>query len=438
MRPVWAIALPAMLTNIATALFGLADMWTIGRLGDASAQGSVELGAKLMFGLLNAFNFLRSGTIALIAQASGRGDAQLQAGTLARALGVSLAIGLLLLAAMPLIVPIGLNLLEAKGALRQGAADYVAIRYWSGPIWLANCVLVGWMIGRRRVRAVLIVEVGANIAHIALDLALVLGFGLGLSGVAAATFLSETLKCALLAALVFRQPEARQAITAARHRLTWSGAALRPLFAINRDLFLRTALLTVALLLLARGGAQQGPVILAANGILFQLFMLGTLILDGFESAAQVLCAESVGAQDRARFRAVLRAAMIAGGAAAVALSLIGLTAGAPLTGLFSTDPAVIAAAARDSLWLAVLPLAGFASFVFDGVFVGAGWTRAMLGTMIAAMILYVALLALAHPLGNAGLWLAFSVFYLARGLFQFLVLPRLTNRSFNPAATRP
>jgi hypothetical protein len=41
-RLVWSIALPAMLTNVATALSGLADMRAIGRLGDAAAQGAVE------------------------------------------------------------------------------------------------------------------------------------------------------------------------------------------------------------------------------------------------------------------------------------------------------------------------------------------------------------------------------------------------------------
>ena len=62
-RSILAIALPSMLTNVATALFGLADMWVIGRLGDAAAQG----GAKLLMTLLIVFNFLRSGTVALIA-----------------------------------------------------------------------------------------------------------------------------------------------------------------------------------------------------------------------------------------------------------------------------------------------------------------------------------------------------------------------------------
>ena len=42
-----------MLTNVATALFGLADLWVIGQLGDAEPQAGVELGAKFMLGLLD-------------------------------------------------------------------------------------------------------------------------------------------------------------------------------------------------------------------------------------------------------------------------------------------------------------------------------------------------------------------------------------------------
>lgn len=437
-RLVWAIALPAMLTNVATALFGLADMWTIGRLGDASAQGAVELGAKYMMGLLNVFNFLRTATVALTAQAAGRDDADAQAATLARALAAAGAIGAVLLMAMPLAIPLGLDLLEAHGPMRADAARYVAIRYWSGPVWLLNCVLVGWLIGRRRVRTVLGVEVAANLAHIALDLALVLGLRWSVAGVAAATVASEAAKGLLLAAFVLREPEARRALAAARRRLTWAPEALRALFAINRDLFLRTVLLSLAMVLLARGGAQEGSTVLAANGILFQLFMLATLLLDGFESAAQVLCAEAIGARDGHRFTAALRATLLSATMVAAALAGIALGAGAWLASAFSTDPQVIATAARHSWWLAVLPLAGFASFVLDGVFVGAGWTRAMLGTMLAAMTVYAALLFAADPLGNDGLWLAFAMFFVVRAAAQLAVLPRLVRRGFSGGAAPP
>src|SRR6187401_1450356 len=135
-RAIWAIALPSMLTNVATALFGLADLWVIGQLGDADAQAGVELGAKFMMGLLVVFNFLRTGTIALTAQAAGRGDDSAQAATLVRAAGLALLVGLALLALMPLAIPAGLELLHARDGVAAAAGTYVGIRYWGGLLWL--------------------------------------------------------------------------------------------------------------------------------------------------------------------------------------------------------------------------------------------------------------------------------------------------------------
>lgn len=431
-RLLWSIAFPAMLTNLATALFGLADMWAIGRLGDAPAQGAVELGAKFMMAMLNVFNFLRTSTVALTAQGAGRGDRQAQAATLARAMAVALGIGAVLIMAMPLAIPFGLDLLDARAAVRESAHHYIAIRYWAAPLWLGNCVLVGWLIGQRLVRHVLVVEVLANLVHIALDLFLVLVVHWGVAGVAAATLTSEAFKFLVLAAIVLNRPAARVAFAAIRLRATWHRVDLAALFALNRDLFLRTLLLTAVMLLFARTGAQGGPVTLAANGILFQIFMLATLILDGFESAAQVLCGEALGAGERARFTASVRAALIWGGISALVLTLGYAAGGEALAARFNTDPAVIARAAQFVPWVMVMPIAGYASFVLDGVFVGAGWTRAMLGTMAVAMAAYGALLWLLHPFGNAGLWTAFVLFFLVRAASQFAVLPRKTRISFS------
>lgn len=427
----WAIALPAMLTNVATALFGMADMWTIGRLGEASAQGGVELGAKFMLGLLNVFNFLRMSTVALTAQGSGRGALAEQRRTLARAMAVALGIGAVLLLAMPVTIPTGLNLLAASGPVRLDAHTYIAIRYWAAPLWLANCVLTGWLIGKRRVRHVLGVEITANVAHIALDLVLVLVLHRGIAGVAIATVMSEFLKFALLAAIALRDPSAGQAIVAATDRRTWTRHDLAKLFALNRDLFIRTLLLTGAILVFARMGAQAGPVTLAANGVLFQLFMLATLLLDGFESGAQVLCGEAMGAGSKSRFIAATRTTLVWGGITGAILAGLYAVAGARLAATFSTDPAVIAEIARYAGWLTVLPILGVTSFVLDGVFVGAGWTRAMLKTMGAASIVYGVLLFTLQPFHNHGLWAAFAALFAARAIGQSVLLPRLIRAGF-------
>lgn len=431
---IWAIALPSMLTNVATALFGLADLWVIGQLGQAEAQAGVEVGAKFMMGLLIVFNFLRSGTVALTAQASGRGDAEEQARTLLRAGAIALAIGIGLLLLMPLAIPFGLDLLHARGEVAGQARVYVEIRYWGGALWLLNAVLVGWLIARRRVRTVLYVEIAANLLHIGLDLLFVLGFGWGVAGVAAATLASEGAKLAAVAIAAAREGPAALALTLLRDGATWSRHALAALFRLNRDLFIRTVLLTAAILLVTRDGAHEGPVILAANGILYQLFILSALILDGFESAAQVLCAEAVGARDRDRFDRLVRALLLWGLGFGALLTGLYAVAGPAFAASFSTDPAVIETTLVYIAWAALLPVVGVTSYIFDGIYIGATWTRALMLTMAAAFSVYGLLLIVTGPLGNHGLWLAFTLFLVARAAGQALLLPALSRRTFAQA----
>ena len=433
-RAILAIALPSMLTNVATALFGLADMWVIGRLGEAAAQGGVEIGAKFLMTLLIVFNFLRSSTVALTAQAAGRDDPAEQAATLARAIGVALAVGLALVAVQGFVVPAGLAMLGARGEVAELARTYVDIRYLGGVAWLLNAVLVGWLIGRKQVRAVLVVEVAANAFHILLDVALVLGLGLGVAGVAAATLASECAKLLALVLVASRAAPAREALRLAARAATWRWGEMAALLRLNRDLFGRTILLMAATVLLTRAGAQQGAAVLAANAILYQLFMLSALILDGFESSAQVLCGEALGARDRGRFRRLVRATLAWAAGAALLIASAYLAAGEALAASFSTDPAVIATVRTYALWAVALPLAGVASFVFDGVFIGASWTRAMLLTMAGALGVFAAGLWALAPLGNHGLWLAFPLFFVARATGQAAALPGLTRRSFAAA----
>lgn len=104
----------------------------------------------------------------------------------------------------------------------------------------------------------------------------------------------------------------------------------------------------------------------------------------------------------------------------------------------FSTDPAVAQTAQAYAGWIVLLPLLGVTSFVLDGVFVGAAWTRAMLATMAVAFAVYIALLAIAAPLGNHGLWLSFSVFFVIRAAGQLAFMPRLIRRDFSGNAPSP
>jgi MATE family multidrug resistance protein len=73
-RMVFAIAVPMTLAFLTTPLLGLVDTAVVGRLGDAALLGGLAIAAILFDLVFTTFNFLRSATTGLVAQAMGRGD----------------------------------------------------------------------------------------------------------------------------------------------------------------------------------------------------------------------------------------------------------------------------------------------------------------------------------------------------------------------------
>jgi MATE family multidrug resistance protein len=429
-RLIWAIALPAMVTNVATALIGVGDMWIVGRLGDAPTQGAVDVGAKLFAALFTVMNFLKTGTTGLVAQAGTREGREAQAAVLVKGVTVGLAIAALLLLFKPVLLPLLLGALGAEGDVRSAATVYADIRYWSAPAVMANFALIGFLVGRRKMREVLVIEVAYNLLNVALGLALTLGLGWGIAGIGWSSFIAEYAKLAGTAALIWLIA-GKEIAAAVRAGAGLTLRALAPFLSVNRDLFLRTVLLMVAIAALTRLGAERGPVVLAANGIIYQLFILAALLLDGFENAAQVLNGERAGDEDREGFAAYIRAILWRCLGAAIALAGLFALFGGAITDSFAATPAVAEEARRLGAWLALIPLAGFAGFVLDGVFVGASWTRALLLSMVGAAVGYAALLWLTWPLGNHGLWASFIAFLILRAALQLVMMPRLLRRSF-------
>jgi len=118
------------------------------------------------------------------------------------------------------------------------------------------------------------------------------------------------------------------------------------------------------------------------------------------------------------------------GFAGAFALALIFALAGPALIALMTTAPEVRAEALHYLPWLIAAPVIGIASWIFDGIFIGALLTREMLRAMLLSVSLYaLALLLLIPTLGNHGLWLALMLLNLTRAVTLWRALPALTAR---------
>ena len=116
----------------------------------------------------------------------------------------------------------------------------------------------------------------------------------------------------------------------------------------------------------------------------------------------------------------------------AVALALAFFFMGERLIAIMTNAPDVRVVASSYLPWAALTAVSGFLAFQLDGVYIGATWSRDMRNTMALALIAYLVILYAVLPtLGNNGLWLAFNIFLLTRGLAMLAVLPHRTRKTF-------
>jgi len=427
-RRILTLALPMTLSHVTTPLLGLVDATVIGRLGEAHLLGAVALGAVIFDFVFWSFGSLRMATAGLTAQAIGAGNRHEVDVTLARALLVAGITGLLLILLQWPIAVAAFSFAGASGAVTEALSTYFYIRIWAAPFTLANYVILGSTLGRGRTDLGLLLQVAINAANIVLTAGLVLILQLGIAGAAIGTGIAEVLGAGF-GLLILRR------IGSNPLAVTWAEVLNRSAFlqtlAMNRDIMIRNVALILAFSIFSALGARAGDVTLAANAVLYNMFLIGGYFLDGFATAAETLCGQSIGARDERGFRRAIRLSLGWSLGFGLAVSSIFLVGGGMFIDFVSTNPDVRIHAREYLVFAALTPLVGAAAFAFDGIYTGATWTKAMRNLMLIAFAVYGAILLATVSLGNTALWIGLLVFLGARSIGQAALYPRLARKTF-------
>jgi MATE family multidrug resistance protein len=416
-----------MVANLTTPLLGIVATIAIGRLGDATLLGGVAMASVMFDCLFWLFAFLRMSTVAFTAQALGAGEGEELRALLARGFVIAAVIGAGLIV---LQIPLAAGLFGAMGGsegVTRAAKTYFAIRIWSAPLVLANYVVLGWLIGQARAALALSVQIAINLINMAATVLLVLVFDTGIAGAAAAAIIAEAVGL-VAGGLIARRLAG--GLTVPRATLLDRGKLMRMML-VNRDIMVRTASLIAVWLFFTAQGARAGDVTLAANAVLNNFLLISAFFLDGLANAAEQLCGRAYGARDRTSFASATRLVILWGFAFALAVTVIYALFGPALIDIMTASPDV-RHGARDYLWLVVLaPVLGVFAFAYDGIFIGATWARDMRNLMLLSLIVFLAAWLALRSFGNAGLWGALLVHYIARGGLQALRYPALFRASF-------
>lgn len=421
-RLVLSIAVPMMLAYASTPLLGIVDTAIVGQFGNAALLGGLAAGATVFDVVFNTFNFLRSGTTGLTAQAFGRDDLAGEQAAFWHAFSVAVVVGTALALLAPLVALLGGWFMNAGPDVTAAMVLYIHIRMLSAPMALINYAVLGYVLGRGRAGLGLFLQALLNGTNIILCIVLGLEWGWGVAGVAWATVIGETV--AAIAGMTVVLVRFRGLPPLPRNRL-FDGKTFLGMLSLNRDIMIRSFSLLGAFALFTRQGAQLGTATLAANAVLMNFFLIGSFFLDGFATAAEQLAGRAIGSRYEPAFRRAVRLTMLWGFALAGAVTLFFLLFGDGLIDLIATGADVRLDAKAFLPWGAFTALTGVLAFQMDGVFIGATWSRDMRNMMLLSFAIYVAsLVPLSRLFGNTGLWTALHVFLIVRGLSLLSVLP--------------
>lgn len=433
-RQILHIALPSIVSNITVPLLGLVDVTIVGHLGAAAYIGAIAVGGMLFNIIYWLFAFLRMGTGGMTSQAYGQRDLPEVMRLLLRAVLTGCAIGLLFILCQVPIRELAFLLIEPPTPeVRALTRTYFGICIYGAPAMLGLYGLTGWFLGMQNSRSPMWIAIVQNVVNILCSLLLVYGLGLKVEGVALGTLIAQY--AGFFTGLFLWMRHYRRLrrylphslLSAEAMRSLWNRQAMGRFFSVNRNIFLRTLCLVAVTLFFTAAGAARGEVILAVNTLLMQLFTLYSYIMDGFAFAGEALSGRFIGARNAAAFHSTVRHLFGWGGVMALLFTLTYALGGEAFLSLLTSEQEVTVAAQSYFGWALLIPVAGLAAFIWDGIYIGATATRGMLVSMAVASLTFFVLYAALHATwGNHALWLSFIAYLAQRGLVQTLLRKRV------------
>ena len=410
-KDILKLAVPSILANITVPLVGMVDIAVAGHLDTSAAVmiGGIAIGTMLFDLLYWNFGFLRVGTGGLTAQAYGKGDRKECAKIFTRAAGIALACAMILIAVQWIFVKAAFLVVDCTPEVQALASKYFFIRIWAAPATLSLMAFKGWFIGMQDSVSPMIVDLVVNGMNVLMSIVLSLGMtvgdwhyeGMGFSGIAAGTVAAQY--SGLLAAtglMMFKYMRSTFSyFEAGDLKSVFKGGETRRFFVMNADLFVRSLCFIAIYIGFTVISARYGDVLLAVSSIMMKLLMIFSYFTDGFAYAGEALTGRYIGAKDGQMVRQTVRWTFV--WSMGIALIFMGIYhfAGVPMLKMMTSDMEVVTAAKGYLPWLLLMPITGCAAFTWDGIYIGATASKAIMNSMLWAVV------------GFAGVWVVGQLF---------------------------
>ena len=380
--PLIKFALPVLGALVLQSLYGAVDLWVVGRYGVKADISAVATGAQFIMMITNVIIGLAVGTSVLIGQNIGAGRRDLAGDILAAGIKLFAVCAVLVMIILPLAAPAVCTLLNSPEEAFPRAVAYMRICGLGGVFIVSYNLLSSLFKGMGDSKTPLMAVAIAAVLNIIGDVVFVKVFGMGASGAALATVISQGIGVLICLFIIRKRglPFEFSIDNLKKKQFHNIKRSVR----LGAPIALQSALVNISFLVLTSIINDIGLTESSGLGVAEKLCAFIMLIPSAFAQSMSAVVSQNIGAGKPER----ANKALLMGIASALTISVfIGYLAffhGQLLASIFTKDQSVMAAAADYLKAYAIDCL--FTSFLFNfiGYFNGCGYT---LFTMLQGII---------------------------------------------------
>lgn len=379
-RLITTLAVPTIISMLVTSVYNMADTFFVSKLG-TSATGAVGIVFSLM-AIIQAVGFmLGMGAGSQLSRLLGQKKNKEASEIGATSFYLALAFGLCLTIFGILFIDPLMRALGATSTILPFARDYARYILFGAAIMCASFVLNNILRGEGKATLAMIGIATGGVLNIALDPLFIFSFGLGISGAAIATLLSQCISFLILLSFFLR---GKSLIHLNISNLSKQPKVYISIIKTGLPSLCRQGLASVSTVALNINAAIYGDAAVAAMSVVNRIFMLMLSVLIGFGQGFQPVVGYNYGAKQYDRVRQSIRFSIISGTVAMVILAVFGFIFAPSLMAIFRKDDAeVIAigtlACRAQCIALMIAPLSTICNMLFQCT------GKAALATFVAA-----------------------------------------------------
>lgn len=369
-KTIVSFSLPFLLSYFLQTLYGLADLFFIGRFDPVASTTAVSIGSQVMHMVTVVVVGLAMGSTVKIGRAIGAGQKKEASIAIGNTLTLFMSLAILFTIVLIFLVDPIVSIMQTPDDAISGATDYLRICFVGIPFITAYNIISSIFRGLGDSKSPMYFILVACIVNIVLDILFIGGFSMGPAGAALATTLAQTISV-LVSLLIIRKKQT--GISLHKEHFRPDRSVMGALLKVGVPVALQDGFIQIAFLVVTVIANMRGLNDAAAVGIVEKLIGMIFLFPSSMLSTVSALSAQNLGAGKVDRAKKTLHYAIFLCIGYGILAVILMQTAAEPFVGLFTDDSTVIVMGSQymhGYIWDCIL--AGI-HFCFSGYFCACG-----------------------------------------------------------------